>query len=84
MSKIAADFNGTEQTVREAVHRWQKNRLGGLWDSVLRGGKPRWTQEDIEYIEQSLKAEPRTYNSYQLTQKLATERNVKITFSAKK
>jgi transposase len=74
IEKIAAHFNWTRQTVREVLHRWQSKGLGGLWDSPGRGAKPRWKQEDIVFLEECLKTEPRTYNSRQLAQKLESDR----------
>ena len=52
--------------------------LGGLWEAKGRGGKKRYSEEDIEYLEQSLENEQRTYNSKQLSQKLARERQVQL------
>jgi len=37
-----------------------------------------YTEEDIVFLEECLKNEPRTYNSLQLTQKLESDRNVKL------
>ena len=31
VEKIAAHFNWTPQTVREVLHRWQKQGMEGLW-----------------------------------------------------
>ncbi len=78
IEKIAAHFNWTRQTVREVLHRWQSKGLGGLWDSPGRGAKPRWKQEDIVFLEECLKTEPRTYNSRQLAQKLESDRQIKL------
>ena len=75
---IAIHFNCHQQTVRQAIHRWKKVGLGGLWEGKGRGGKKRYSAEDLEYLEQSLENEQRTYNSKQLSQKLATERQVKL------
>jgi transposase len=62
VEKIAADCNGTPQTVREVLHTWQKLGWEGLWKLPCRGGKPKWKQEDIEFVAECLKKEPRTYN----------------------
>lgn len=78
VEKIAAYFNWNRQTVRQTIHRWQTKGLGGLWEAEGRGGKPRWQAADIEHIEACLKQEPRTYNSHQLANKLADERQVKL------
>ncbi len=75
---IAAYFNCHRQTVRETIHRWQKLGLGGLWEAKGRGETRSWQEEDLEYLEQCLKTEPRTYNSKQLSEKLAIDRAVKL------
>jgi transposase len=78
VEKIAADFNWTAQTVREVLHRWKKLGVEGLWSKPGRGGKPRWTEADMVFLEECLEKEPRTYNSVQLAQKLEKERSVKL------
>src|SRR4028118_2248247 len=78
VEKIAAHFNWTPQTVREVLHRWQKLGMEGLWELPGRGGKPKWKEEDIEFLTECLKNEPRTYNSVQLAQKLEKERSIKL------
>ena len=78
VEKIAAHFNWTAQTVREVLHKWQKLGLQGLWELPGRGGKPKWKEEDIVFLEECLKKEPRTYNSLQLAQKLELERQIKL------
>jgi len=78
VEKIAAYLNWAPQTVRETIHRWNRFGLGGLWEAEGRGGKPKWDEADIVYLEQCLEQEPRTYNSQQLAQKLERERQVKL------
>lgn len=78
VEQIATLFNWSAQTVRETFHRWQRQGLGGLWDAPRPGPQPRWQPEDIAYLETCLREEPRTYNSQQLAQKLATERQVTL------
>ena len=78
VEKIAAYLNWAPQTVREAIHRWNTKGLGGLWEGSGRGGKTKWQEADIAYLEQCLEQEPRTYNSQQLAQKLERERQVKL------
>ena len=78
VEKIAAHFNWTPQTVREVLHRWQKLGMEGLWELPGRGGKPKWKEEDIEFLTECLKNEPRTYSSVQLAQKLEKERSIKL------
>jgi len=72
VEKIAAYLNWAPQTVRETIHRWNSFGLGGLWEAPGRGGKTRWQEADIAYLEQCLEQEPRTYNSQQLAQKLSS------------
>jgi transposase len=76
--EIANIFECHPHTVRATVQRWQCRGLGGLWETSGRGGKPKWTEADLEYIEQCLAVEPRTYNSKQLARKLKDERLVDL------
>jgi transposase len=78
VEKIAAHFNWSPQTVREVLHKWQKLGLEGLWDKPGRGGKTKYTEEDIVFLEECLKKEPRTYNSLQLAQKLESDRQIQL------
>ncbi len=55
------------------LHKWKQQGLEGLWERPGRGGKPKWSQEDIVFLEQCLEKEARTYNSRQLAEKLASE-----------
>ena len=77
-AQIADGLNWAEQTVRQTIHRWQAKGLVGLWDATGRGGQKRWHEEDMVYLEQCLQQEQRTYNSRQLAQKLASERQVQL------
>ncbi len=56
----------------------QPSGLVGLWEESGRGAKAKWTNEDIEYIENCLHQEQRTYNSTQLVRKLKQERAVNL------
>ncbi|BAY80828.1 transposase (plasmid) [Calothrix parasitica NIES-267] len=78
VEKIADHFGWTTQTVRDILHKWQKEGYSGLWDKPGRGGKTKYKEEDIIYLEECLKKEPRTYNSLQLAQKLEGDRQVKL------
>jgi transposase len=78
VEKIAAHFNWTAQTVREVLHKWQKLGLEGLWELPGRGGKAKWKEQDIVFLEECLKKEPRTYNSHQLAQKLESDRSIQL------
>jgi transposase len=78
VEKIAAHFNWTVQTVREVLHKGEKQGMEGLWELPGRGRKPKWAEDDIVFLEKCLKEEPRTSNSLQLTQKLERDRNVKL------
>lgn len=78
VEKIAAHFNWTPQTVREVLHKWQKLGLESFWELPGRGGKSKYQEEDIVFLEECLKKEPRTYNSVQLAQKLESDRSVKL------
>jgi transposase len=61
VEKIATYMNWNEDTVRETIHRWSNQGLGGLWDAPKPGGKRRWQEADMEHLEQALRDEPRTY-----------------------
>ncbi len=74
--QIAQGLNWAISTVRQTLHRWEKMGLGGLWDAPGRGGKPRYSEDDLEYLENCLFQEPQTYSSQQLAKKLASERQV--------
>lgn len=78
---IAEMFECCEHSVRATLRRWQQLGLGGLWDAPGRGDKPRWQAADLDYLEQCLEQEARTYNSQQLAQKLEQERQVKLSAS---
>jgi transposase len=78
VEKIAVHFNWTPQTVREILHKWKKLGIEGLWELPGRGGKARWKEEDIVFLEECLKKEPRTYNSPQLAKKLYCDRLIKL------
>jgi len=78
VEKIAAHFNWTSQTVRKVLHKWQAHGMEGLWELPGRGVKTRWKEQDIVFLEECLKQEPRTYNSRQLAQKLESERQIKL------
>lgn len=75
---IAEIFECHEHTVRATIRRWQADGLGGLWEAPGRGAKRKWQEADLQYLEQCLELEGRTYNSLQLTQKLSQERQVKL------
>ncbi len=75
---IAEIFECQENTVRQALRRWEKEGLAGLWDTPGRGAKAKWQEADIVYLEQCLEQDPRTYNSRQLSQKLEQERQVEL------
>ena len=64
--------------MREVLHKWQKLGLEGLWEKSGRGGKPKWAEADIVFLEECLEKEPRTYNSVQLAHKLEQERSIKL------
>ncbi|MBD1217700.1 MAG: helix-turn-helix domain-containing protein [Aphanizomenon flos-aquae Clear-A1] len=78
VEKIAAHFDWTPQTIREILHKWEKQGIEGLWELPGRGCKPKCGEEDIVFLEECLKKEPRTYNSVQLSQKLESERQIQL------
>lgn len=78
VKKIAAFLHWQETTVRTAIHRWIAHGLEGLWDKKRTGRKRTWQPEDIEYLEQCLETQQRTYNSKQLAKKLSLEPQVNL------
>ena len=51
------------------MDRWQQGGLGGLWEGLGRGKKPRWQESDWQARKQWLE-EPRRYSARQLSQRL--------------
>jgi hypothetical protein len=51
------------------MDRWQQSGLGGLWEGLGRGKKPRWQESDWQARKQWLE-EPRRYSAHQLSQRL--------------
>lgn len=80
-AEIATIFECHPHTVRTTVTRWEYRGIGGLWETKGRGSKPKWTAADLEYIEQCLELEERTYNGLQLVLKLKQERHVDLSSS---
>ncbi|MBD2663112.1 hypothetical protein B6N60_00660 [Richelia sinica FACHB-800] len=76
--QIAQGLNWAISTVRQTLHRWEKMGLAGLWDAPGRGGKPRYSESDLLYLETCLSQEPNTYTSKQLAKKLESERQVHL------
>ena len=72
---IANYLAWAESTVRQTIHRWNKQGLIGLWEVKGRGKKPTWTKEDWMALEKWLE-EPRSTSSRQLSHRLARERQV--------
>lgn len=78
VGEIADIFKCHPHTVRASLKRWQSAGLGGLWEKGGRGQKPTWHESDLDYLEQCLAEEGRTYNSRQLAAKLAADRQVTL------
>ena len=72
VDKIGLYLKWADSTVRTAIHRWKKMGLMGLWDAHRSGRKRKWQPENLEEITGKLEKEPRTYNSRQLLEILAT------------
>jgi transposase len=77
-NRLGGCYNWASQTVRGVLHKWEKFGIESLWEKPGRGGKAKWKEEDIEFLEEALKKEPRTYNSFQLADKLEKERSIKL------
>ena len=78
VAAIANMYQCHEHTVRAALNHWKDEGLYGLWEKEGRGQKRTWQTSDLEYLEQCLGEEERTYNSSQLARKLWEERRVKL------
>src|SRR4028119_1409631 len=69
-----AEILGCDQhPVRATIRRWQEQGIGGLWEAPGRGPKRKWVEADIQYLEQCLEQQERTYNSKQLATVLEQE-----------
>ena len=64
--------------VRAAIHRWEASGIDGLYDKPRSGRPPRWQEADWVYVEAQLSAEEKTFNSRQVSELLASERQVKL------
>ena len=69
---IADHLHIHEHTVRARLRRWENLGLGGLWEAPGRGGKRKWSLEDMNVVEQWL-GEDRSYTSTQLQERLVSE-----------
>lgn len=78
VDKIAAYFGWSIPTVRETIHRWQRQGLGGLWDAPRAGRRPQWQEADLAHLEATLEQAPQTYSSAQLAEQLKQQRNVRL------
>ncbi|GFE72343.1 helix-turn-helix domain-containing protein [Chroococcus sp. FPU101] len=76
VTEIANYLKCSPNTIRQNFYRWITKGIEGLSDAPRTGRKPKWQEEDIKFIENCLEKEPRTYNSYQLVEKLKEERSV--------
>jgi len=79
VERIARYLGWHVTTVREALKRWKKKGLGGLWDQDKPKKQCNWSQEDMVCVEKWLLEEQRTYNAKQLVIRLKEEINVDIT-----
>lgn len=75
---IAEIFECHEHSVRATLRRWEHKGLGGLWEAPGRGAKRKWLEADLQTVEQWIEQDPRSYNSHQLAQKLALNRQVTL------
>lgn len=76
--KIAVYLGWSIPTVRQTIHRWQRQGLGGLWDAPRSGRRPKWQEADFAHLEATLEQDPRTYSSAQLSEQLAQQRQVQL------
>jgi hypothetical protein len=60
------------------LHKWEKLGRERLWERPRRGGKAKWKEENLVFLEECLRTELHTYNSHHLTEKLEQERSIKL------
>ena len=75
--KIAEYLSCRIETVRRAIHRWQRLGLDGLWDAPRQGRPLKWQTSDFVVVEQRL-SEPGTVNSRQVVELLASDCDVHL------
>lgn len=68
----------SRQTVCKILRRWQNEGLAGLFEAKGRGRHRRWKEEDMEFVEDILKDDDRTYTSSQLSERLSQERSITL------
>ncbi|MEO1149184.1 MAG: helix-turn-helix domain-containing protein [Cyanobacteria bacterium J06638_22] len=74
-----AEYLGCQvATVRQTIHRWRDEGLGGLWDSPREGRPRRWEEEDMAYVAITIEESPTTVNSRQLVNQLEQAREVTL------
>lgn len=78
IKEIATLTGQKESTIRKSLGRWMVRGQEGLFDRPRKGRLCRWEEEDIKYLETCLESEPRTYNSYQLAEKLKQKRKIDL------
>jgi transposase len=76
--QIAKFFDCHPKTIRETFQRWWNGGLQGLHDAPRQGIKPRWTAEDIAYLEKRILEDEQTYTAEQLSDILYQERGVRL------
>ncbi len=60
------------------MRNWQSKGLGAIYEKKRPGREKKWVEEDMVYIEKTIREEERRYNSKQLAQKLKKERKVNL------
>ena len=76
--QIAEYLGWQVATVRQTIHRWRDQGLGGLWDSPREGRPCRWEEDDMAYVETTIEASTTTVNSRQLVTQLEQDREVTL------
>lgn len=78
VDKIAQYLSWSIPTIRNTIHRWHQQGLGGLWDAPRAGRPPQWQDADFADLEATLEQEAKTYSSAQLAEQLAQQCNVHL------
>ncbi|BAC91207.1 helix-turn-helix domain-containing protein [Gloeobacter violaceus] len=76
--RIARYLDWAPSTVHATFERWWNGGIDQLFEADGRGSKNTWSEADLQYLEECLQREPRSYTSSQLAAKLAEERGVQL------
>lgn len=76
--QIAEYLGWRVATARNAIHRWHRDGIGGLWDLPRTGRRPRCSPEVLSALGEHLSIEELSVNSRQLVEHLAEVHGVTL------